>query len=523
MKNLITKYRFEIELFSNWIVVFLLGMLFATVVMAQETDICETSGYELTAAAKNASCAEGNTGSATVASTGCNCLYSGCTYQWSDGQEGFHTAFDLAAGIYTVTVTHPNGCVLTTEVEVKEQAKFIETVNVQNAVSCRADGGGTIEVIPTEDAGPLTFEWSNGDTTPTLTNVERGTYELKVTNFIGCEYIKTIEVDGPEELEVAVDTYDSCEGENNGRAEVMVNGGVPPYQFSWNSAAANREALATDLAPGEYQVLITDAAECTYQATAIVGETTPQVSIEASIDNVCPYEEVELSVIGGVDFEVLNIAELINKQAQTVSVYPAETTTYEVTIETATGCITTETITIHVLDAPKPNIIAPVTSMCEGESIQMIATENSGATFSWSPTEGLNNPTGNVTVASPTKTTTYTLTATNTIGCTSTTEITIEVADCLSTGIEDWISTEGIQIFPNPNKGIFHFQLELTQQKHIQLQLFNTVGQMIAEFASDNQTGEFHQSFDLTNEAAGLYYLEVQIDGERHLEKIMIY
>jgi len=522
MKNLATKYKPEIEIGKSWIVVFLLGMLFTTVITAQDEDPCEAGGYILSAAAKNAACAGDNTGNATVASTGCNCIYSGCTYLWSDGQV-FHTAFDLAAGTYSVTVTHPDGCVLSTEVEVQEYAPFIEEVRVKNATSCGNSSGGEIQVVPTDDAGPLIFEWSNGETAAMLTDVRAGTYELKVTNFVGCEYTETIEVEGPENAEIVVTTYDSCKGENNGRAEVAVNGGVAPYEFSWNGSDGREESLTRGLAPGEYQLLVTDAAECTYETMVVIEETEPDVSIVANIDNVCPNEEVELSIIGGVAFELLNIEEQINKQSQTVSVYPTETTTYEITIETETGCITTETITVHVLNAPQPNIIAPVTIICEGQETQLIATENSGAEFTWSPAEGLSNTSGNVTVASPMVTTTYTLTASNNTGCTTTKEIIIEVASCITTGIEDLIGSEGIALFPNPNNGIFQLQFELTEAKTVRLQLYNTIGQVIEGFEADNQLGIFNQSFDLSTKPAGLYYLELEIEGERHLEKIMVY
>ncbi len=522
MKNLATKYKPEIEIGRSWIVVFLLGMLFTSVVIAQDEDPCEAAGHVLSAAAKNAACAGDNTGNATVASTGCNCLYSGCTYLWSDGQT-FHTAFDLPAGTYSVTVTHPDGCVLSTEVEVTEYAAFIEDVAVKNATSCGDSGGGEIQVIPTEDAGPLTFEWSNGETTAMLTDVKAGTYELKVTNFVGCEYTETIEIEGPESAEVIVTTYDSCKGENNGRAEIEVNGGTAPYEFSWNGADSRGESFTSDLAPGEYQLLVTDATGCTYEAMAIIEETEPNVSIVANTDNICPNEEVELSVIGGVAFELLNIEEQSNKQSQTVSVYPTQTTTYEITIETETGCITTETITVHVLDAPQPNIIAPVTVICEGQETQLIATENSGADFTWSPAEGLSNTSGNVTVASPMVTTTYTLTASNNTGCTTTRQITIEVAGCISTGIEDQIGEEGIALFPNPNNGVFQLQFELNEAKTVSLQLYNTIGQVIEQFDAENQSGVFNQSFDLSSKPAGLYYLELEIEGERHLEKIMVY
>ncbi len=515
MKNSIaTTYGFE---WKSWMIVFILGILFSTIVLAQEEDVCETAGHVLLIAAKDANCVGENSGSATIASTGCSCIYSGCLYLWSDGQE-YHTAFDLAAGTYSVTVTHPDGCIMTEEVEVKQPEAFISEVMVDNAKSCSE--GGRVQVIPTDNAGPLTFEWSNGETTAEVSDLENGTYTVNVTNFVGCKYTEVFEIQG-EIAEVEVDAYDSCEGENNGRAVVSINGGTEPYSFLWNDPSNCTEATAMNLAPGEYQVFITDASNCTYEASVVIGETLPNVQVSANKNDICPFEEVELTAIGGVSFEWQNVEG--NKNARILKVTPSETTTYGVAIETETGCITHQLITVAVVDGPRPNIIAPVTAICEGGEAQLIATDNSGANFSWSPTEGLSNPNGNVTLASPSSTTTYTLSATNHTGCTTTTEITIEVSDCVTTGIEDWVNKEGISLFPNPNRGIFQLQFELQEAKTIHLQLYNAIGQILEGTVYEQGSGNFLQQFDLSQQATGLYYLEIEIEGERHLEKIMIY
>lgn len=516
MKNLITTYQFE---WKSWIVVFILGILFSSLVLAQDEDICETAGHVLLIAAKDANCAGENSGSATIASTGCSCIYSGCTYLWSDGQE-FHTAFDLAAGTYSVTVTHPDGCVMTEQIEVKQPEAFISEVVVDNPKSCSE--GGRIQVVPTDNAGPLTFEWSNGATTAEVSDLENGTYTVQITNFVGCQYTEVFEVEGgAAAAEIEVNAYDSCNGENNGRAVVSIEGGIEPYSFLWNDPNNCTEATAMNLAPGEYQVLITDASNCTYEASVVVGETEPNVQVSANKNDICPFEEVELMAIGGVAFEWQNVEG--NKNTRILKVAPSQTTTYDVAIETETGCIAHQFITIEVIDGPRPSIIAPITAICNGDQAQLIATDNSGADFSWSPTEGLSNPSGNVTLASPSMTTTYTLSATNHTGCTTTTEITIEVSDCVATGIEDWVNEEGISLFPNPNRGIFQLQFELQEAKTVQIQLYNAIGQTLEGTIHEQVSGKFLQQFDLSKQATGLYYLEVGIDGERHLEKIMVY
>ncbi|MCU0436081.1 MAG: gliding motility-associated C-terminal domain-containing protein [Bacteroidia bacterium] len=62
----------------------------------------------------------------------------------------------------------------------------------------------------------------------------------------------------------------SCEGENNGRARAVPQGGIPPYTYTWSNGANTQEITA--LAPGTYYVTITDAIGLTYSDSAVVNE-----------------------------------------------------------------------------------------------------------------------------------------------------------------------------------------------------------------------------------------------------------
>ena len=69
--------------------------------------------------------------------------------------------------------------------------------------------------------------------------------------------------------------------------------------------------------------------------------------------------------------------------------------------------------------------VSPDKSICLGQSLQLEAGE--GIAFSWSPAEGLSDPTSSNPIATPTQTTTYTVSITTQNGCIKQQEVTITV------------------------------------------------------------------------------------------------
>lgn len=68
-------------------------------------------------------------------------------------------------------------------------------------------------------------------------------------------------------------TIDNLVDNGNGGATATVSGGVAPYTYLWNDPNMQTTATATDLAPGDYTVIVTDANGCTTEGTVTVIST----------------------------------------------------------------------------------------------------------------------------------------------------------------------------------------------------------------------------------------------------------
>ncbi|MBX7095882.1 MAG: T9SS type A sorting domain-containing protein, partial [Flavobacteriales bacterium] len=97
--------------------------------------------------------------------------------------------------------------------------------------------------------------------------------------------------------------------------------------------------------------------------------------------------------------------------------------TYTVTGTDANGCSSTSTVTVTV-DSQITASAGSDVSICNGDNTTLNAS--GGTNYSWSPSTGLSDPNIANPVASPTSTTTYTVTASSG-QCTSTASVTVTV------------------------------------------------------------------------------------------------
>ncbi|MBN2728096.1 MAG: hypothetical protein JXR53_02640, partial [Bacteroidales bacterium] len=90
------------------------------------------------------------------------------------------------------------------------------------------------------------------------------------------------------------------------------------------------------------------------------------------------------------------------------------------------GC-PADTVEVIVAELPPPaiEIVPGYVGVCEGSSVDLLAT--GASSYVWSPATGLSSTTGNVVTASPSSTTTYTVTGTDINGCTGTAQILFEI------------------------------------------------------------------------------------------------
>ena len=221
----------------------------------------------------------GNTnGTATATASGGVGPY---TFAWSNGQNT-PVGNNLPAGAYTVSVTDAKGCQDTEQVQIQEQAPILVNL-VQTAATCNngTDGSASISNISqggnNVPATDFTIKWNAGNqTTPAVSGLSGGqTYTVTVTNSLGCTGSASITIGNPALVEaLLVSTEDvRCANGADGAATVSGKGGTQPYTYKWSSGQTT--ATVTDLTPGDFTVIVTDAQGCTASLQVTIGEPAP--------------------------------------------------------------------------------------------------------------------------------------------------------------------------------------------------------------------------------------------------------
>lgn len=122
--------------------------------------------------------------------------------------------------------------------------------------------------------------------------------------------------------------------------------------------------------------------------------------------------------------------------------------------------------------------------------------------------------TGPIAVNLPSGITTFTVVDEN--GCVFVGEV-----DILFVGIEEIAGIESFDLYPNPSNGIINLNIEFNQDKTINVIVMNSVGQVVYNLG-ERQGSAIHEVIDLSNLNSGLYYLNMDVDGQRISRKISL-
>ncbi len=218
-----------------------------------------------------ASCGSNN-GQASITVVGGTGNY---TYVWSNGNTG-NSISNVPAGAYYVTINDDQGCFLNDTVIVTQSSNLSSTITGINVV-CGNPNSGSINLSVTGGTPPYSYSWSNGATTEDLTNVGGGNYLVTITDNGGCVNTNTFTIQSPNAFSLSSTIENqTCDGTNDGSIDVMVTGGTPPFSYSWNNGATTEDL--TNIAPGNYTILVTDGVGCTNTQTYTVN-AAPYVGI----------------------------------------------------------------------------------------------------------------------------------------------------------------------------------------------------------------------------------------------------
>ncbi len=281
-----------------------------------------------------------------------------------------------------------------------------------NTVITFPAGGYSLVYIWKDPTGTIITTTSTPNLTiPNATQAGVYTVELGWTTVAGgisvCNGVSsTFTVNISAGLTISATKTTICEGETT---SISATGGSG---YSWSSGQNGSPIVVAPLVTTTYTVL--SSSGCTGNIVITV-KPTPSVTLNANPNPICAGATTNLNATGGTSY-AWSVAGA--GTGATTPVSPTTTTTYNVTV-TNNGCTATQPVTVVVNPKPIPTISGS-TTICPGGSTVL----NAGAGYTsylWSA-GGQTTPSITVSTAG-----TYTVTVTNSNGCTGTASTAISI------------------------------------------------------------------------------------------------
>jgi gliding motility-associated-like protein len=312
---------------------------FNNCVVVGQTEITQPPLLEVTFTTDSVNCHAYNDGVAFSFVTGGTPGYS---YQWTSGSDS-SSAGNLIAGLYVLTITDNNLCILIDSVDVYEpDTLHIDFINT--TTQCFNDStGGTVSVV-TGGTIPYNLFWSTGSLNDTLTGLPAGTYFLSVTDIHSCFFVDSTWVGEPDSIQFVFSTDSvNCFQGSDGSAMVTVTGGTAAFTYNWGNGMSGDSIGG--LSAGNYLVTVTDANGCTNADHTTVYEPT-DLRINVNYGDLTCFESNDgwatVSAIGGTPPYTF---EWSTGQTED-SIYNLPAGPYSVTVTDSRGCTEHHSFTI---------------------------------------------------------------------------------------------------------------------------------------------------------------------------------
>ncbi|MEM1217317.1 MAG: choice-of-anchor V domain-containing protein [Bacteroidota bacterium] len=264
----------------------------------------------------------------------------------------------------------------------------ISIVNTNN-VDCFGDNSGSATAFASGGNGTLSYNWSNGQSGPTVSNLSAGTYTVTASDGSGNAGSTSVTITQPNSPLNPFPTSQNnvlCFNENTGSASVSAVGGTPPYSYAWSNGAQGNSV--SNLGAGLYTVTVTDGNNCTETETFNLSQPTQLIASNATVNSISCAGESDGGIIlfpsGGTPPYIANWSN--GTSGTNISNLSAGT--YTVSVTDVNQC---EAIASYTIQQPSALNFSPINvedADCFGENSGSATVQASGGTaplsISWS-------------------------------------------------------------------------------------------------------------------------------------------
>ncbi len=191
-----------------------------------------------------------------------------------------------AAGTYNITVVDNNNCSTDITIDVDAIAPPVFSVSDTDILCYNDDNGEIVFNVTNANGNTLEYSIDNGVTfvtNSTFSNLSAGTYQTQIRYTVGDDEclttVEDVEITQPDAAVTAsagVSELAGCGPAGEGRLRITnPQGGVPPYEYSFDNQATWVTTNEAYFTPGSYTLYIRDANGCIYPMPDIVLDPEP--------------------------------------------------------------------------------------------------------------------------------------------------------------------------------------------------------------------------------------------------------
>jgi gliding motility-associated-like protein len=343
------------------------------------------------------------------------------TYQWST-QENTATITVTQVGTYYLTVS--DGSCANYDTVTVSQYTHVPVVLNNDTIVCP---GQSVTVAPS-GAPYVSYAWSNNTSGATLSVSTPGSYWVTV-NDGNCNYVSdTFMLSNFQPVNpVAFSDTNVCAG------QPVTLFGQPDYtNIVWSNQQQGVSTTVTTAGTYSYTALDGTGCSVTSNTVTVTHRPYPNPNIVATPPAICVGQGTT-TLNAGSEVNVTYVWQPTGAQTSTIQVSQPGTYSVQATLN---GCVTLDTLTVNAADTPVLNLQPLVLSCCE--TVIVNPAPGQGYTYVWNT--GSTDSTLTVTTTNN-AIVNYTVTATNSAGCTSVgaTSIIIKCINAVASALPDTV------------------------------------------------------------------------------------
>lgn len=204
-----------------------------------------------------------------------------------------------STGVYEVTLPTVAGCDSLIVLDLIAHPCELSASMGEQPVSCNGASDGIIDFEMTIGVPPYQYNWNGltnmlsgsgtidgNNVTEMISGLAAGSYLLQVTDSFDVPFEVAITIIEPVALSLnltpsSFGEYNlTCNDEQDGSIESHVQGGTPPFTYSWSNGSES--ANISQLGAGEYELMVTDVVGCQITRTVFL-EAPLALTVEVSV------------------------------------------------------------------------------------------------------------------------------------------------------------------------------------------------------------------------------------------------